>query len=135
MEDCKTIGTPANRKRRELQWVGWQWSQSSVSWGNMFFIIYKSDYSIRHSAISKRNHTFCKNPRKIHWTAVKWIFRYLKGTANYYLKYSKNTNGHITDWGNDKRDRKSINGCVFMLNGGAIIWYSKKQRAVALSLQ
>lgn len=52
---------------------------------------------------------------------------------------SKHSSGDIigysdADWENDKRDRKSISGCVFTLNGGAIIWHSKKQRTVALSI-
>jgi hypothetical protein len=37
------------------------------------------------------------------------------------------------DWGNDRKDRKSITGWVAKLNGDPISWASKKQRTVALS--
>jgi len=36
------------------------------------------------------------------------------------------------DWGAGE-DRKSIKGYVFLINGGAISWASKKQTSVALS--
>ena len=32
---------------------------------------------------------FCSNPNKQHWTAVKRIMRYLKGTQNVGLLYKK----------------------------------------------
>ena len=32
---------------------------------------------------------FCSKPTKTHWTAVKHLFRYLRGTTNYGLLYEK----------------------------------------------
>ncbi|CAN0915054.1 Retrovirus-related Pol polyprotein from transposon TNT 1-94, partial [Linum grandiflorum] len=48
---------------------------------------------------------FLSNPGKTHWEAVKWIFRYLRGTSKLSLCYG----------------------------GGAISWQSKLQKCVALS--
>ena len=33
---------------------------------------------------------FCAKPTKQHWTAVKRIFRYLRGTQKYGLLYNRN---------------------------------------------
>ena len=63
---------------------------------------------------------FCSSPTKEHWTAVKRI-RYLKGTPNYSLTYSRNidTDGTLigysdADWAGDANDRKSTSGYFFM---------------------
>ena len=79
-------------------------------------------------------------PRNQHTSigAVKHIFRYLKGTLNYGLQYTrdKQTNciGYSdADWGGDLDDRKSTSGYLFQLSGAAVSWRSKKQTCVALS--
>ncbi|XP_075088620.1 secreted RxLR effector protein 161-like [Nicotiana tabacum] len=77
------------------------------------------------------------NPGRDHWKAVKRIFRYLKGTADYSLCYSGNDlylRGYTdVDWAGDQNDRKSTSGYAFLLNGGTISWKSKKQTYIALS--
>jgi hypothetical protein len=84
---------------------------------------------------------FTSKPKPMHWTAVKRIFRYLKYTKNANLTYGendaeiKNTELNFfcdADWGNGS-DRKSINGYVTIIAGGAVAWSSKKQQTVALS--
>jgi hypothetical protein len=37
------------------------------------------------------------------------------------------------DWGGDLEDRRSTTGFVFMIGGGAISWYNKRQPTIALS--
>jgi len=69
---------------------------------------------------------------------VKRILRYLKGTINYSLTYSKSNHSEIiaysdADWANDPCTRGSVTGTVFIKNGGAITWFTKRQRTVALS--
>jgi hypothetical protein len=65
---------------------------------------------------------FQSDPGPIHWKAVKRIFRYLRGTANYSLCYQGSGTdlcGYTdADWAGDMDDRKSTSGYVFMLNGG-----------------
>ncbi|XP_046841894.1 secreted RxLR effector protein 161-like [Xenia sp. Carnegie-2017] len=72
------------------------------------------------------------------WTAVKRIFRYLKGTFDYGLHYTPETSLDCVrfsdaDWGGDINDRKSTSGYIFIMNGAAVSWKSKKQSCVALS--
>ena len=79
-------------------------------------------------------------PRPKHWTAIKRVFRYLKGTKYLELVYGgspelldNNLNFYCdADWASDK-DRKSISGYVVTLAGGAVAWSSKKQTTVAPS--
>lgn len=81
---------------------------------------------------------YCENPQKSHWTAVKRIFRYVNGTRSLGLKYSSarefKPDGYCdSDWGGCLESRKSTEGFVFVLGGGAVTWRSKKQTVVATS--
>ena len=77
------------------------------------------------------------NPGPAHWSAVKRIFRYLRGTADLALSYHAGDlrlKGYSdADWGCDIDGRKSTSGYAFILGGGAISWCSKKQTCIALS--
>jgi len=71
------------------------------------------------------------------WIAVKRIFRYLQGTINTKLKFS-NQNSELIGYSDasyapNADDRKSTSGYIFIKNGGAISWRSKKQPIVSLS--
>ena len=81
---------------------------------------------------------FCSKPTKQHWTAVKRIMRYLRGTQDYGLLYTRNDKKDVegysdADWAGDVNDRKSTSGYLFKMGGGAVSWRSKKQTNVALS--
>ena len=84
---------------------------------------------------------FNSKPTEAHLSAVKRIFRYLKGTVDLALRYQKTeTDGEFSligysdaDWANDRDDRHSVTGNLFKVAGGAISWLSKKQSVVALS--
>ena len=81
---------------------------------------------------------FCSKPTEAHLTAVKRILKYLKGSASLALKYQKlEANPLIgycdADWAGDRDDRHSTSGTIFLMAGGPISWFSKKQAIVALS--
>jgi hypothetical protein len=80
---------------------------------------------------------FLKNPGWAHWEAVKWIFQYLKGTRNLSLVFGgkkEDLQGFVdTDRASQEHGR-AITGYVFMVDGGAISWSSKKQELVMLSM-
>ena len=77
------------------------------------------------------------NLGKDHWEAVKWIFRYLRGSSNSYLSFgsSKLVLKGYTDanMARDLDDRKSISGYLFTFAGGAVSRQSKLLKCVALS--
>ncbi len=79
---------------------------------------------------------YLENPGWEHWEAVKRIFRYLGGTRDLRLVYG----GDVADLvgfadadGASQDHRRAISGYVFMVDGGAVSWSSKKQELVTLS--
>ena len=58
---------------------------------------------------------FSAQPAKQHWTAVKRIMQYLRGTVNLGLAFTPQLSGEVigysdADWGGDVNDRKSTSG-------------------------
>ena len=79
---------------------------------------------------------FLENPGAMHWEAVKRIFRYLKGTRNLRLVYgneNQDLQGFVDADGASQDHRRAITGWVFMVDGGAVSWSSKKQEIITLS--
>ena len=83
---------------------------------------------------------YMEAPGKTHWTAVKRILRYLKGTMGYGCKYERGTElkpfllgFSDSDFVGDAEDRKSTTGVVYFLGSSLVTWASQKQRIVALS--
>lgn len=79
------------------------------------------------------------NPRKLDWTELKRVVRYLKGTMNLKLRLSENDLKNTiidfsdADWAESRKDRKSNSGFVFKFNGGIVSWASRKQSCVSVS--
>lgn len=79
-----------------------------------------------------------QQPTVGHWIAAKHLLRYLSGTRDLGLTYTRSHKFPDiqiyadADWANNQ-DRKSISGIVCTLGGTAISWISKKQSTVALS--
>lgn len=75
----------------------------------------------------------------MHLNAAKRILRYIKGTLNYGLVYTRNSGNNVLTGYSDSdlacqvEDRKSTGGMVFYLDESLITWVSQKQRCVALS--
>eukprot|EP00111_Clytia_hemisphaerica_P024515 TCONS_00072274-protein len=81
------------------------------------------------------------NPTPGDWIMLKHVFRYVKGTVDYKLKFHKSKKGlrlnafSDADWASSTDDRRSITGYCTNLNehGPIKSWKSKKQPSVALS--
>eukprot|EP00253_Pinus_taeda_P023609 PITA_23609 len=91
---------------------------------------------------SEKIYKFMSKPGKEHWTVVKRVFRYLRGTSDYGLCYQGrlgldrvlDIHGFVyADWAGDLDQRRSTSWYVFNLFGGAVSWMSKEQSVVALS--
>ena len=80
---------------------------------------------------------FLANPGKAYWEALKWIFRYLRGTSKVWLSFGGSDpylEGYTdSDMGGDLDCRKSTSGYLFTFVRGAISWQSKIQKCVSLS--
>jgi hypothetical protein len=80
---------------------------------------------------------FISEPNLTHWQAAKGVVRYLAYTKNRGIIF-RGSNLDLTgycdaDYAGDLDTRKSTTGYVFVINGGAISWNSKRQPTVALS--
>jgi hypothetical protein len=83
---------------------------------------------------------FCSEPTVRHWNALVRVLRYLSGTVNYKLQFGgTGTHGPKlqgfcdADYAGDIDDRLSCSGGLYLLNSGAVVFTSTKQRSVALS--
>lgn len=78
------------------------------------------------------------NPSLDHWLAAKWVLRYLRGTTNFGLEYSRSDSPALVgfsdaDFAADITTRRSTSGFVFTMNGTAVSWKTKLQPSVSLS--
>ena len=78
---------------------------------------------------------FLENPGWKHWEAVKRIFCYLSGMKNLELTHrgeERGLVGYVDTDGASQDHKRAISGYVFMVDGGAVSWSSKKQELVTL---
>ncbi|KAM1757600.1 hypothetical protein ACFX11_006838 [Malus domestica] len=85
---------------------------------------------------------FMQTPMESHFSAVKRILRYLKGTVSLGIRYIRGgleVNSDTVrafsnaDWAGDPNDRRSTTGFVVFLGSNPISWSSKKQQTVSRS--
>ncbi|GJU93391.1 hypothetical protein Tco_1318147 [Tanacetum coccineum] len=77
-------------------------------------------------------------PIEKHLHAVKWVFRYLKGTTNMGICYSKDTGIALTayadvDQAGCQDTKRSTYGSAQFLGDRLVSWSSKKQKSIAIS--
>jgi len=75
---------------------------------------------------------FMEAPTVMHQQVVKRILRYVKGTTDMGLFYTRETGENLiaycdSDYAGDIEDRKSTSGYVFKMPNGVVAWSSKKQ--------
>lgn len=145
MTECNPASTPmdSNQKltklmcpqteeeKNEMMQIPYQEAVGSIMFAAQ---VSRPDVSFAVSNVSRFNNCYGKP----HWTAVKRILRYLKGTSDTKLEFSKTKNNTVVgycdaDWANDGDDRRSVTGYIFKSGGGAISWNTKRQPTVALS--
>ena len=70
---------------------------------------------------------YTQSPNQDHWTVVRRVLKYLRGTINYGLCFSD------ANWISDSDEMKSTSGYVFILGGSAISGKSTKQTCITWS--
>ena len=92
--------------------------------GSLLYLANRTRPNIAY-AISRPSR-YNSNPSISHWTALERVFRYLKSTFFYELKfvsYPAVLEGYTeANWISDFLDIKSTFGYVFTLSGSAISW-------------
>ncbi|OMO51796.1 Reverse transcriptase, RNA-dependent DNA polymerase [Corchorus capsularis] len=131
MQDAKSVSTPlanhfkltkkscpvSEKKKDEMAVILY----SSVV-GSLMYLMVCTRPDIAHAVgVMSR---FLSNPGKVHWEAVKWIFRYLRGTSKMCLSFETSQTileGFTdADMAGDLDSRKSTSGYIFTFAGGAV---------------
>ncbi|GJV14657.1 putative RNA-directed DNA polymerase [Tanacetum coccineum] len=80
---------------------------------------------------------FLSNPGKKHLEAVKWIFRYLRGTSKLGITFGNGKPMLVgytySDLAGNKDNMKSTSQYLMTFTRGAVSWQSRLQKCVALS--
>ncbi|KAK2382406.1 putative mitochondrial protein [Trifolium repens] len=138
LEDCKIMSTPmhpsSNLSKEE---IGSKIDQKLYRGmiGSLLYLTASRPDILYSVCLCAR---FQSDPREPHLTAVKRIFRYLKGTTNLGLLYKKSLDSKLVgfcdaDYAGDKIERKSTSGNCQFIGENLISWASKRQTTIALS--
>jgi hypothetical protein len=138
MQDCKSVPTPAEGRKDNdhLDLVPFQDpSLYRQAIGSLMYLMCCTRPDLAYSVNTAAREM--SSPTQASWMRVKRIFRYLKGTSNAKLIYYAKKDPSITCYSDssyaDEIDKKSTGGYVFIKNGAAISWSSKKQSVTAQS--
>ncbi len=138
MDQCKAVATPMNtgEKLKEEDGSGaTDVGRYRSLVGRLIYLTHtRPDISFAVGLVSR----FMHSPTTHHFEAAKRILRYIAGTRDYGIWYTKSDNFVLqgftdSDWAGAQDDRKSTTGNCFDLGSGLIAWMSKKQSTVALS--
>lgn len=139
MLDAKTVKTPMDAKLNldendTDENVRAQYPYQKLIGCLMYLsVLTRPDISHSVSFLSQFNNTYNES----YWKIAKRVLRYLKGTMNYCLRFSKDDSeiqGFVdADWASSTIDRRSYTGYAFKLSGSVVSWESSKQKTVALS--
>ncbi|XP_048445380.1 uncharacterized mitochondrial protein AtMg00810-like [Pyrus x bretschneideri] len=137
MSDCKPCDTPCLPYNRLLKNDGVLFLEPgtyrSIVGALQYLTFTRPDIAFSVHQVSQ----FMQQPMVSHYTAVKRILRYLKGTLSYGITYAAGEVGlkafSDADWASNPNDRRSTTGLVVFLGSNPISWSSKKQQTVSRS--
>jgi len=81
---------------------------------------------------------FMVEPKRAHWAATKHVLRYIQGTVEHGLLYTRGSDIRLSgftdvDLAGSSVDWKSTTGYCFNIGSGMTSWYSRKQKSMAPS--
>lgn len=133
MEECNPCSTPMSigstpvadmspKSKEELEWLSKLPYQNVI--GSLMYLLQMTRPDLAYTVSTMSRYNTCYGQE--HWKVLKRTLRYLQGTKDYKLCFSRDGNqkllGHCdATWGCDLRDGKSVTGFIFTLQGGAII--------------
>jgi hypothetical protein len=137
MEECKQMSTPATPETKEEEVSHPADKQEYMSLvGSLIYlsVVTRPDISF---AVGRAGQAMA-NPTQADLVAAKRILRYLQGTKEVAITYSRTGEPQLigytdSDWAGDRETRKSTTGYMFTMAGAAISWSSKRQQTIALS--
>ena len=141
MENCRPVATPleAGRKFQKASDNDKLFHDISLYQQAIGCLTYAStttrpDIAAAVSTLSQ----YMSKPSVDHWTGVKRVLRYIRGTINHGLCFSADNDNVLvgfsdSDWAGDIDTRRSTSGYTFFLGKSLISWSSRKQATVAKS--
>ena len=147
MSDCKPVGTPMTpghtlSKANCPQTLAEKQEMMDIPYmnavGSLLFLalLTRPDIAYAISVLAR----FSSNPGMRHWTAVKHVFRYLKGTIDLQLEYGPDSRNDDlltvicdADHGGNRDNGRSTTGYMIKVGSGIVSWCSKLQPIVKLS--
>jgi hypothetical protein len=127
MDNCKPISTPMSATEKLSKHQGTilneeeQFRYRSVVGGLQYLTLTRPDLSFVVNKVCQ----FIQNPTDAHWSAVKRILRYIKGTLDHGLQIQRSTSTMIlgfsdADWVGCPDDRRSTSGFAVFLGGNLV---------------
>lgn len=145
MQDVKPVTTPtsAQFKLRSLTDKEWKIEEQYMenipyasAVGSLMYAMVRSrpDLGFAVGFVSR----FMSKPSREHWSAVKWVLKYLRGASDLNLTFKKDSKFIIegfsdSDYATDQDRRRSVTGYAFKIGGNTVSWKSCLQSVVALS--
>lgn len=139
MEDCKVVGTPmeCHLKLKKGTEADKTCNPYRELIGCIAYVAQTSRVDLCAAVNLLSQYQSC--PTDEHWSYLKRILRYIKGTLDVGLEFKGGETEEAVvvysdaDWGNDISDRRSISGYIIRVFGGTVAWLTRKQQTVALS--
>lgn len=138
MMNCEVATTPMNINEKLQRADGTEKANPklfrSLVGGLNYLTHTRPDIAFSVSVVSR----FLQSPTKQHFGAAKRVLRYVAGTTDFGIWYSKAPNFRLvgftdSDYAGCLDDRKSTSRSCFNFGSGVVTWSSKKQETVALS--
>ncbi|MBW0536559.1 hypothetical protein O181_076274 [Austropuccinia psidii MF-1] len=143
MQDCKPVSTPlvpnehlgpATEEERtafESLQINFRSAVGSI---NYLSTATRPDLSFAVSSLSQ----YLEKPGIQHWRAFLHVLKYLRGTQEIGLWYSREGETGLiaysdADWGNCRETRRSTSGFLAQLHGCLVFWKTRKQPSVSIS--
>ncbi|KAK4381343.1 Retrovirus-related Pol polyprotein from transposon TNT 1-94 [Sesamum angolense] len=129
---CKDQSPKTNSEKAKMEKIPYSNAIGSVMY---LMVSTRPDIAYAVSCLSR----FMSNPGTTNWEALKWLLRYLNGSNNSGIKFSKCSEGvklmgYVdSNYANDRDSGRSTTSYVFTLCGACISWKSQLQNIVALS--
>ncbi|UYV65986.1 hypothetical protein LAZ67_3006070 [Cordylochernes scorpioides] len=137
-ENCKEVPTPGSKEinlDNHIEDDNCDQHTYQEALGMLMFLAVKTRPEIAY--ITSKLSQYSRQPKQMHWTAIKRVVRYLRGTIDLGVKFERGKAGILKSYTDASwsttHDGKSYGGYVLKLGEATIDWKSSKQPLVALS--
>ncbi|UYV76450.1 hypothetical protein LAZ67_14000428 [Cordylochernes scorpioides] len=138
MENCKEVPTPGSKEinlDNHIEDDNCDQHTYQEALGMLMFLAVNTRPDIAY--ITSKLSQYSRQPKQMHWTAIKRVMRYLRGTIDLGVKFERGKTGILKSYTDASwsttHDGKSYGGYVLKLGEATIDWKSSKQPLVALS--